>query len=98
MAADPVAAHGPEVTACWQPFERFFDSPKTRRHVRCDSRGLLSDLPRKTAEPITVQKSQPAVNDLSRFRTCLPYDHTDETAQYATSTNAIFRFDPISPC
>jgi hypothetical protein len=52
MTADQVEAIGPAFTAFLQPFERFFDSPKTVRHFRVYTRGLLSDLPRKTAEPL----------------------------------------------
>jgi SRSO17 transposase len=60
MTADQVEAIGPAFTAFLQPFERFFDSPKTVRHFRVYTRGLLSDLPRKTAEPLALHAGTPA--------------------------------------
>lgn len=59
MTADQIAALGPALTAFLQPLERFFDSPKTVPHFRAYARGLLSDLPRKTAEPLALAAGTP---------------------------------------
>lgn len=59
MTADQLAALGPALTAFLQPLERFFDSPKTVPHFRAYARGLLSDLPRKTAEPLALAAGTP---------------------------------------
>jgi hypothetical protein len=58
MTAYQVQAIAPTFTAFTaflQPLERFFDTPKTVRHFRNDSRGLLTDLPG------TVQRSTASV-------------------------------------
>ena len=59
MTADQVAALGPALTAFLRPLERFFESPKTVPHFRAYTRGLLSDLPRKTAEPLALAAGTP---------------------------------------
>jgi SRSO17 transposase len=74
MTADPVEAIGPAWTAFLQPFERFFDSPKTVRHFRAYSRGLLSDLPRKTAEPLALHAGTPPRCLQPFLKVCL-WDH-----------------------
>jgi SRSO17 transposase len=74
MTADQVEALGPAFTAFLQPFERFFDSPKTVRHFRVYSRGLLSDLPRKTAEPLALHAGTPP-RCLQQFLKACLWDH-----------------------
>ena len=71
MTTEQVQAIGPEFTAFLRPFERFFDTLKTVRHFRTYSRGLLSDLPRKTAEPIAVQAGTPPRNLQQFLKACL---------------------------
>jgi hypothetical protein len=66
MTTDQVQTLGPAFTAFLQPFEPFFDSLKTVRHFRAYTRGLLSDLPRKTAEPIAIQAGT-APRNLQQF-------------------------------
>ena len=55
MTREQVAALAPEFTAFLKPFEPFFNHPKTVGHFREYTRGLLTDLPRKTAEPLAVE-------------------------------------------
>ncbi len=62
MTTDQVEAIGPAFTAFLRPFERFFDTLKTVRHFRNYTRGLLSDLPRKTAEPLALAAGVPPRN------------------------------------
>jgi len=71
MTTEQVRAIGPEFTAFLRPFERFFDTLKTIRHFRSYSRGLLSDLPRKTAEPIAIQAGTPPRNLQQFLKACL---------------------------
>ena len=74
MTTEQVQATGPELTAFLRPFERFFDTPKTTRHFRHYARGLLSDLPRKTAEPLALHAGVPPRNLQQFLKACL-WDH-----------------------
>jgi SRSO17 transposase len=74
MTAEQVEAIRPALTAFLQPFERFFDTPESVRHFRCYSRGLLSDLPRKTAEPLALFAGTPPRNLQQFLKACL-WDH-----------------------
>jgi SRSO17 transposase len=97
MTADQVEAIGPEFTAFLQPFERFFDSLKTVRHFRTYSRGLLSDLPRKTAEPLAVQAGT-APRCLQQFLQVCLWDHqglADEVERTVLAAVANLPDDPI---
>jgi SRSO17 transposase len=78
MTAEQVQAIGPEFTAFLRPFERFFDTLKTVRHFRSYTRGLLSDLPRKTAEPIAIQAGT-APRNLQQFLKACLWDHAGLT-------------------
>lgn len=59
MTTEQVQAIGPEFTAFLRQFERFFEQPETARHFRNYTRGLLTDLPRKTAEPLAMYAGTP---------------------------------------
>lgn len=74
MTREQVQAIGPEFTAFLRPFERFFDTLKTIRHFRNYARGLLSDLPRKTAEPLAQHAGVPPRNLQQFLKACL-WDH-----------------------
>jgi SRSO17 transposase len=97
MTAEQVQAIGPEFTAFLRPFERFFDTLKTVRHFRSYSRGLLSDLPRKTAEPIAIQAGTPPRNLQQFLKACL-WDHaglTDAVQQTVQTAVADRPADPV---
>jgi SRSO17 transposase len=79
VTTDQVHAIGPEFTAFLRPFERFFDNLKTVRHFRTYARGLLSDLPRKTAEPLALHAGVPPRNLQQFLKACL-WDHDGLTA------------------
>lgn len=74
MTREQVEAIGPEFTAFLQRFERFFDTLKSIRHFRNYTRGLLSDLPRKTAEPLALYAGVPPRNLQQFLKACL-WDH-----------------------
>jgi SRSO17 transposase len=97
MTTDQVQAIGPEFTAFLRPFERFFDTLKTVRHFRSYTRGLLSDLPRKTAEPIALSAGTPARNLQQFLKACL-WDHaglTDAVQQAVRAAIADLPADPV---
>jgi SRSO17 transposase len=97
MTADQVLAIGPEFTAFLRPFEPFFDSLKTVRHFRTYTRGLLSDLPRKTAEPIALAAGTPPRNLQQFLKACL-WDHaglTDAVQQAVRAAVANLPADPV---
>ena len=74
MTTDQVQAIGPEFTAFLRPFERFFANPETVQHFRNYSRGLLTDLPRKTAEPLAKYSGTPPRCLQQFLKVCL-WDH-----------------------
>ena len=97
MTADQVEAIGPALTAFLQPLERFFDSLKTVRHFRNYSRGLLSDLPRKTAEPLAIHAGT-APRCLQQFLKVCLWDHeglTDAVQRTVQATVAGLPADPV---
>ena len=74
MTTQQVEAIGPAFTAFLRPFGRYFDSPGTVRHFRNYTRGLLTDLPRKTAEPLALYAGTPARSLQQFLKACL-WDH-----------------------
>jgi DDE superfamily endonuclease len=97
MTTDQVQTLGPAFTAFLQPFEPFFDTLKTVRHFRTYTRGLLSDLPRKTAEPIAVQAGT-APRNLQQFLKACLWDHaglTDAVQRTVRAAVAELPADPV---
>ena len=74
MTTEQIQAIGPEFTDFLRPFERFFADPKTVQHFRNYSRGLLTDLPRKTAEPLAKYAGTPPRSMQQFLKACL-WDH-----------------------
>jgi SRSO17 transposase len=66
MTPDQVAALGPAFAAYLRDFEGCFGQDRTREHLHAYCRGLLSDLPRKSVEPIALQAGT-AVRTLQEF-------------------------------
>ena len=54
MTSEQITALGPAFTAFTQSFSSCFPRSDTRRHLATYGRGLLSDLPRKSVEPIAL--------------------------------------------
>jgi SRSO17 transposase len=65
MTEEQVRAVGPAFARYLGGFERFFD-PRSVEHLRSYCRGLLTDLPRKSVEPIALA-SGTAVRTLQEF-------------------------------
>jgi SRSO17 transposase len=74
MTAEQIAALGPAFTVFTQSFARCFPRCETRRHLATYGRGLLSDLPRKSVEPIALAGGT-AVRTLQEFLTHHAWDH-----------------------
>lgn len=96
MTTDQVQALGPAFTAFLQPFERFFDTRKTLRHFRTYTRGLLADLPRKTAEPIALSAGTPPRNLQQFLKACL-WDHAGLTDAVQPAMRAAVADLPADP-
>jgi SRSO17 transposase len=97
MTKDLVQAIGPEFTAFLRPFERFFDNPGTVQHFRNYTRGLLTDLDRKTAEPLAKYAGTPA-RCLQQFLKACLWDHdglTDGVQQALHAAVAELPPDPV---
>lgn len=74
MTAEQIAALGPEFTLFTQSFARCFSRRETRRHLATYARGLMSDLSRKSVEPIALAGGT-AVRTLQEFLTHHKWDH-----------------------
>jgi SRSO17 transposase len=97
MTTDWVQAVGAEFTAFLRPFERFFADPKTGRHFRNYTRGLLTDLDRKTAEPLALYAGTPPRCLQQFLKVCL-WDHdglTDGIQQTLRAAVAELPPDPV---
>src|SRR5713101_1818870 len=74
MTPEEVAALGPAFAAYLREFEDCFVHDHTRDHLHTYCRGLLSDLPRKSVEPIALE-SGTAVRTLQEFLATTQWDH-----------------------
>lgn len=66
MTPKQLTALGPKLTAALRPLAPCFLQERTRHHLHTYCRGLLSDLPRKSVEPIALQAGT-AVRTLQEF-------------------------------
>jgi SRSO17 transposase len=74
MTAEQVAAMGPAFTDYLAGYHRCFSTKPSLRHFQTYSRGLVSDLPRKSIEPIALA-SGCAVRTLQEFLADHRWDH-----------------------
>jgi SRSO17 transposase len=74
MTEEQVAALGTAFCSFLALFRRFFARAPTFEHLRTYCRGLLSDLPRKSVEPIALSAGC-AVRTLQEFLTFHRWDH-----------------------
>jgi SRSO17 transposase len=74
MTTEQIEAIGPEFTGFLRPFEYYFGSPHNVRHFRNYTRGLLTDLERKTAEPMALYAGVPPRNLQQFLKACI-WDH-----------------------
>ena len=74
MTDEQVAALGPALTDYLRGFRSCFVTKNTFAHLGTYARGLLSDLPRKSVEPIALSGGA-AVRTLQEFLTQHTWDH-----------------------
>lgn len=74
MTAEQIAALGPAFTLFAKSFASCFVRRETRAHLSTYCRGLMSDLPRKSVEPIALQSETP-VRTLQEFLSQHVWDH-----------------------
>jgi len=70
VTSEQLEAIGPALTGFLRHFERFFANPQGVVHLRNYSRGLLSDLERKTAEPLAAYAGVPPRNVQQFLKAC----------------------------
>ncbi len=80
MTGDQVAALGPAFSEYPRGFPSCFVTKKTFAHLGTYCRGLLSDLARKSVEPIALAGGR-AVRTLQEFLTHHVWDHDAMLAQ-----------------
>jgi len=76
MTDEQIAALGPAFAAELRRYRDCFGQDRTARHVDTYCRGLLSDAPRKSVEPIALA-SGTAVRTLQEFLVTSAWDHVD---------------------
>lgn len=74
MTADQILALGPELTRFLEPLAGCFGRPEPRQHLRHYMRGQLTDLPRKSVEPIALF-NEVAPRTLQEFLNTDEWDH-----------------------
>src|SRR5437764_3057983 len=74
MTPEQLTALGPQLTAALRPFHDCCQQQRTRDHLHTYCRGLLSDLPRKSVEPIALEAGT-AVRTLQEFLGTARWDH-----------------------
>jgi SRSO17 transposase len=97
MTAEQLQAIGPQFTAFLGPFERHFATAASVQHFRHYARGLLSDLPRKTVEPLALAAGTPPRSLQQFLKVCL-WDHdglTDALQRTLRATVADLPPDPV---
>src|SRR5437660_8944302 len=74
MTEQEIAALGPAFAAELRGYRDCFQQDRTAKHFDTYCRGLLSDLPRKSVEPIALACGT-AVRTLQEFLTAAAWDH-----------------------
>src|SRR4051812_25867918 len=74
MTADEILALRPRIEQFLRRFDECFVDDGTRRHLRVYVQGQLSNLPRKSVEPIAVAADM-APKTLQQFLTLAKWDH-----------------------
>src|SRR5215207_7468820 len=74
MTEQEITALGPAFAAYLRRFRGHFGQDRTAKHFDTYCRGLLSDLPRKSIEPIALEAGT-AVRTLQEFLVTARWDH-----------------------
>ena len=97
MTEPEITALGPAFAAYLRRFRGCFGQDRTAGHFDTHCRGLLSDLPRKTAEPIALAAGT-AVRTLQEFLATARWDHAsarDTLHQHLGTVLANLPTDPL---
>src|SRR2546430_12216457 len=74
MTPEQLVALGPAFVSYLREFDDCFAQDRTREHLHTYCRGLLSDLPRKSVEPLALAAGT-AVRTLQEFLKAFAWDH-----------------------
>src|SRR3954462_712710 len=74
MTEQEITALGPAFVAYLRRYRRCFGQDRTAKHFDTYCRGLLSDLPRKSVEPVALAAGT-AVRTLQEFLVTARWDH-----------------------
>ncbi len=96
MTDQEITALGPAFAAHLRRFRRCFRQARTAAHFDAYCRGLLSDLPRKTAEPIALA-SGTAVRTLQEFLAAAKWDHQQARATLQRHLGEVLAGLPADP-
>jgi SRSO17 transposase len=97
MTEQEIADLGPAFAAYLRRFRRCFRQDRTAEHFDTYCRGLLTDLPRKSVEPIALAAGT-AVRTLQEFLTAARWDHTaarDALHRHLSEVIAAAPADPL---
>src|SRR6476661_7372763 len=97
MTDQEIAALGPAFAAYLRRFRRCFRQARTAAHFDTYCRGFLSDLPRKSVEPIALAAGT-AVRTLQEFLVSAHWDHAaarDTLQQHLRSVIVDLPTDPL---
>src|SRR2546430_9781225 len=97
MTPEQLVALGPAFVSYLREFDDCFAQDRTREHFDTYCRGLLSDLPRKSVEPVALAAGT-AVRTLQEFLVTARWDHAsarDTLQNHLRMTLAGLAGDPL---
>lgn len=96
MTEAQIRAVGPAFSAFLKPFRPYCGKAPVAKHVQVYCQGLLSDLPRKSAEPIALAAGTPP-RTLQRFLTTRQWDHDGIRDELHRQVRTYLRSRPRDP-
>lgn len=96
MTEQQITALGPVFAAYLRQFRDCFVQDRTAKHFDTYCRGLLSDLPRKSVEPIALAAGT-AVRTLQEFLTTALWEHADARDTLQTHLQSVISDLPADP-
>src|ERR1700749_5133129 len=96
MTDQEIAALGPAFAAYLRGFRRGSPQAPTAAHFDAYGRGLLSDLPRKSVEPIALAAGT-AVRTLQEFLVTAKWDHEQARATLQRHLGEVLAGVPADP-
>ena len=96
MTEQEITALGPAFAAYLRRFRECFGQDRTARHFDTYCRGLLSDLPRKSVEPIALEAGT-AVRTLQEFLVTARWDHASAGDTLQTRLGEVVAGRPADP-